>query len=132
VIIDSSAWVDFFNDRGTPVAAAVRRAIADRSTRLMTMDIIRLEILAGFDRQPVRRKINSLLAGCEDIQQLPRADVDDAVQLFQTCRRRGETLRSPNDCLIAAIAIRAGVPVLHADRDFAVLARHTPLRVVES
>ena len=94
----------------------------------MTTDVIRLEILAGSDRDPARRRMNSLLAGCEDVAQLPRADVDDAVQLFQACRKRGETLRSPNDCLIAAIAIRVGVPVLRADQDFDVLERHTPLR----
>jgi predicted nucleic acid-binding protein len=32
-------------------------------------------------------------------------------------------------CLIAAVAIRNDVPVLHHDADFDVLARHTPLRV---
>ena len=33
------------------------------------------------------------------------------------------------DCLIAAVAIRADVPVLHRDGDFDVLARHTELEV---
>jgi hypothetical protein len=28
------------------------------------------------------------------------------------------------DCLIGAVALRVGVPVLHNDRDFDVLARH--------
>jgi predicted nucleic acid-binding protein len=31
---------------------------------------------------------------------------------------------------VAAVAVRHDVPVLHRDRDFDVLARHTPLRVV--
>ncbi|MGZ5294241.1 MAG: PIN domain-containing protein [Actinomycetota bacterium] len=33
------------------------------------------------------------------------------------------------DCLIAAVAIREGATVLHADRDFDVIARHTDLRI---
>ena len=33
------------------------------------------------------------------------------------------------DCLIAAVAIRNDVPVLHQDADFDVLARCTTLRV---
>jgi predicted nucleic acid-binding protein len=33
------------------------------------------------------------------------------------------------DCLIAAVAIRTGSAVLHADTDFDVLARHTALRL---
>lgn len=36
-------------------------------------------------------------------------------------------MRKLIDCLIGAIAIRHGVPVLHADADFATLARHTQL-----
>jgi predicted nucleic acid-binding protein len=35
------------------------------------------------------------------------------------------------DCLIAAVAIKANLSVLHADKDFDVLARHTRLRVEE-
>jgi predicted nucleic acid-binding protein len=50
--------------------------------------------------------------------------------MYQACRRAGETVRSPIDCLIAAIAIRVGVPVLHGDGDFDVLSRYTPLRTV--
>jgi predicted nucleic acid-binding protein len=34
------------------------------------------------------------------------------------------------DCLIAAVAIRNGVSVLHRDRDFEVIARHTDLKVL--
>jgi hypothetical protein len=130
VIVDSSAWVDFLRRRDTLAAAALRTAIADPACRLMTTDVVRLEVLAGVDREPVRKLINSAFAGCEDVPQVPRADVDDAVELYQACRRRGATVTSPNDCLIAAIAIRLDVPVLHADRDFDVLARHTRLRTV--
>ena len=42
------------------------------------------------------------------------------------------TVRSPIDALIAAVAIRLDVPVLHRDRDFDSVARHTPLRLVET
>lgn len=130
MIIDSSAWIEFFRRTGSPTAVAVRSAIEDPSSRLMTTDIVRLEILAGADREEVRKRMNSLLAGCQDIAQIARADVDDAVELFQRCRTRGEGVRSPNDCLIAAIAVRVDVPVMHADRDFEVLARHTRLQVI--
>lgn len=132
MIIDSSAWIEYLRRSGSPAATAVRDAIEDPATPLMTTDIVRLEILAGANEEAVRRRLNSLLAGCEDVPQIPRADVDHAVALFQACRARGDSVRAPNDCLIAAIAIRIGVPVLHADRDFDVLARHTGLNVVRS
>ena len=42
---------------------------------------------------------------------------------------KGETVRKLMDCFIAAVALRAGAPVLHKDVDFDVLARHTDLRI---
>ena len=56
-------------------------------------------------------------------------DYDHAAALYRTCRRNGETVRRLIDCLIAAVAIRSNASVLHADVDFAVLDRHTPLTV---
>jgi predicted nucleic acid-binding protein len=42
---------------------------------------------------------------------------------------RGETVRALTDCLIAAVAIRTGVSLLHSDSDFEALARQTPLQL---
>lgn len=47
---------------------------------------------------------------------------EEAASLYRTCRRHGETVRKLIDCLIAAPAIRADIPILHADADFDVLA----------
>lgn len=60
------------------------------------------------------------------------ADYEQAAALYRTCRVRDDTVRKLIDCLIGAVAIRAGTEVLHADRDFAVMARHTPLRAHRS
>ena len=56
-------------------------------------------------------------------------DYETAATLYRTCRRGGQTVRKLIDCLIAAVAIKADIPVLHADTDFDVLARHTRLRI---
>ena len=57
------------------------------------------------------------------------AHFEEAAALFRRCRREGETARRLIDCLIAAVAIRSGVSVLHRDADFDVLARRTELEV---
>lgn len=56
-------------------------------------------------------------------------DYDAAGGRYRTCRRGGERVRKLIDCLIGAVAIREGAPVLHADSDFDVLARYTALEV---
>lgn len=86
-----------------------------------------------------------LLAGAEDTDELCRlrrltetypilsvSGVDDwelAAAVYRKCRRAGVTPRSQIDCLIAAVAIREDVEILHSERDFDAIAKHTPLRV---
>jgi predicted nucleic acid-binding protein len=54
--------------------------------------------------------------------------VEEAVGLYRVSRRRGLTVRSSVDCLIAACAVRNDLEVLHRDRDHTALARISSLR----
>jgi predicted nucleic acid-binding protein len=129
MIIDTSGWVDYSRDAASPIRSTINAALVAREA--MTVDIVRLELLAGVPAE-TQLSVRRILAGCRSISQLEWADVDSAAELFQRCRRRGETIRSPNDCLIAAIAVRVGVPVLHRDRDFDAIARHSELQAVRA
>lgn len=90
-----------------------------------------MEVLAGARDESNLRDLRHLLARAVMIDVRP-TDYDDAAALFRRCRMQGETVRKMMDCLIASVAIRKGVPILHNDRDFGVLARHTELRVYET
>jgi hypothetical protein len=125
MIVDSSVWIDFIRDLDTPQVDVLAGAIRRRAA--MTTDVVRLEVLAGETRV---EQLATALDSCADVMQLPRVDVEDGAEIYRTCRRAGETIRSLNDCLIAAIAIRSDVPVLHRGRDYDAIARHFPLRVV--
>lgn len=52
-----------------------------------------------------------------------------AAGIYRSCRSQGKTVRKLIDCLIAAVAVRAHVPVLHMDEDFTSIAAVTNLRV---
>ena len=87
-----------------------------------------MEVLAGARNDSHLRELRGLLA-CTSLLPTTSIDYEGAATLYRTCRRQGDTVRKLIDCLIAAVAIRADLPVLHADSDFTALARHTPLRV---
>lgn len=53
-----------------------------------------------------------------------------AADLYRTLRKKGVTIRKPNDCLIAHYALSYDIPLLHYDVDFEQIAQHTPLRFV--
>ena len=105
----------------------MREAIAQRE--VVVIDPILLELMAGARRDSVASLQGMLVA--QHVEGLtPRLDWLDAARIYRELRSRGQTLRSQLDALIAAVAIRIDLPVLHRDRDFDIIARHTPLRIV--
>lgn len=67
-----------------------------------------------------------MLAAGSDIPVAPE-HYELAAALYQQCRRQGRTVRKLIDCLIAAAAISAAVPVLHDNGDFDALVACTAL-----
>lgn len=88
------------------------------------------EVLGGARDESHLDSLSGLLARASSLLAEP-GDCERAASLYRVCRHRAETIRRPIDCLIAAIALRAQVPVLRADADLRVLARHTALRMDE-
>ena len=124
IVVDSSAWIEFLRDTGSPVCNAVDRLL---DADLAVCDAISMEILAGARDDHHLSQLRGLINRATMLPTTP-ADFDEVAALYRICRRRGETVRKLFDCLIAAVAIRAGAELLHADVDFAALERHTELR----
>ena len=124
VLIDSSAWIEFLRDSGSASCQQVDELL-DRDFAIC--DPIRMEVLAGARDESHLLNLRRLLARAVVIPMRP-TDYEDAAALYRRCRRQGATVRKLIDCLIAAVAIRAGTPVLHHDADFHTLARHTTLQ----
>lgn len=124
ILIDTSAWVEFLRGTDSPVCNAVDRLLGDD---IATCDAISMELLAGARDDHQLTQLRGLLARTTVLPTTP-VDYELAAVLYRSCRARGETVRKLIDCLIAAVAVRAGVEILHADTDFEVLARHTDVR----
>jgi predicted nucleic acid-binding protein len=126
-LADTSAIIEFLRASGHPARLAARRAYEEGE--LAVTDPVVMEVLAG----TAERKVEAVRKGLYTLQFLPvvgLADFETAADVFRRCRSSGETVRSMIDCLIAAVAMREDVPVLHSDTDFDVIARHTDLRTV--
>ena len=130
VLVDTSVWIDYF--RGTDIAEArVLDKLLDEESDLCICGPILTEVLQGIrdDKQYARTKamLNSLI-----YLPLKKARYVEAAALYRNCRRHGETVRSPIDCVIAACAIFSSVSLLHRDRDFEIIARRSSLRIYRS
>ena len=96
---------------------------------LVTTEVVLMELLAGESDEAALGELRSTLLEFPILPLHGLGDFEQAAALYRRCRAKGHTIRSLNDCVIAAVAIRADAAVLHADRDFDALARHTELRI---
>jgi predicted nucleic acid-binding protein len=129
ILVDTSAWVEFLRATETRTHARLRSLIVDDEP-LATTEVVVMEVLAGARDESHRRALHQLLLRCELLPLNGLADYEAAADLYRTCRRSGEIIRALTDCLIAIPAIHAGAAVLHADRDFDTIARHSALKTV--
>jgi len=125
ILIDTSAWVEFLRDTASAVCQKVDDLLGDD---IATCHPVRMEVLAGARDERHLFDLRRLLARAALLPTDP-TDYEQAAALFRGCRAGGETPRTLIDCLIAATAIRTGVPVLHADADFETIARHSALQI---
>jgi len=125
ILIDTSAWIEFLRGTGSPACERVDELLG---SRIATCDVVRMEVLAGARDQEHLQQLRSLLARATMLP-TQSIDYDTAAALYRGCRSQAKTVRKLIDCLIAAVAIRAKVPVLHADTDFTAIAAVTELRI---
>jgi hypothetical protein len=125
ILIDTSAWIEFLRNTQSPVCERVDTLLA---SRIATCDAVRMEVLAGARDQEHLEQLRRLLARAT-LLPTESIDFDTAAAVYRTCRSQGKTVRKLIDCLIAAVAIRANVPLLHMDQDFTAIAEATDLRI---
>ena len=128
ILVDTSAWIEFLRDTGSPVCTLVDDLLGQE---VAICDAVRMEVLAGARDESHLLSLRRLLARATALS-TRTTDYDAAATLHRRCRQQGETVRKLIDCLIAAVAVRAGAPILHNDADFDVLARHTELEIYEA
>ena len=127
-LIGTSAWVEYLRATGSDVHRQLRQLIESENS-LHTTDVIMMEVLIGARDETHAAQLRRLLGRCRFVAIEGLGDFEQAAALYRRCRRAGETVRVFNDCLIAAIAVRADLDVLQSDRDFEAIARHTELRL---
>ena len=125
VLVDTSALVEFLNDGNQAVANEVDRVL---SAHMTTCEAVVMELTAGARSESDLQSIKSLLAMGHN-ESVTSVDFEIAATLYRTARRSGVTVRSMLDCVIAAVAVRLGIPILHNDRDFDALASCTEVRI---
>ena len=118
ILVDTSAWVEFFRDRG-PLAARVDGLLAEGEVALCGP--VLTELGRGLRNPRERQRVMEYLEACFLLDQ-PHALWSEAGELGALLGRRGATVKSM-DLLIAVHALAHRVPLLTRDSDFEAVAR---------
>lgn len=124
ILVDTSVWVDYL--RGLPSAATIelRRILATLTDQVCLCEPIAMELLAGASPAQLPA-VARLVDGLRSLPVDPFHDYRAAAAIYRRVRATGHTVRALNDCLIAAIAHRHQVLLLHKDVDFERISKVT-------
>jgi predicted nucleic acid-binding protein len=128
ILVDTSAWVEYLRATGNWADRRLQSLIENEED-LATTEPVVMEVLAGARDEDHALRLRRLLIGTKLVPVEGLLDFEQAAAVYRQCRSHGETVRRLVDCLIATVAIRAEIPVLHVDSDFDAIARHTSLAV---
>ncbi len=129
ILIDTSAWVEYFRATGSAAAVRVRRLLSEEADQVAMCEPVAMEILSGAGDDTTHAKLERLVNGLPSLTVDTTIDFRAAAQIYRGARRAGRTIRGINDCLIAAVAIRHSARIIHRDSDFDVIAAMTNLSV---
>jgi predicted nucleic acid-binding protein len=125
LLVDTSVWI-----------AILRGQVeVDRASyhEYFTCGPVVQEVLQGFGENPLASRYQDRLLKVPRLSDpLPSELFVNAADIYRQGRRRGLTIRSAAECLIAAIALENGATIWHRDRDFDNIAQFTNLKVRRS
>jgi predicted nucleic acid-binding protein len=131
ILADTSAWVEFGRKTGSPVHRRLRQLIADGDEVAVT-DPVTAEVATGAKDDKQEAALRALLARFTLLPFDTIVDFDGAVHIYRACRKAGVTPRGLVDCMIAAVALRHGVPILARDADLARIGQVVSLGLDEA
>lgn len=127
-LIDTTVWVKFL--RGIEPSLKEKLSPLILEGKAFTTELIIMEILRGAKSE---KEYNTLY---EDLIALPLLSLDSYV--WEIAWKTGYTLRRTGvnipltDVLIASVAMRYKGTLMHSDKHFKLIARHTTLRIIEA
>ncbi len=129
ILVDSSVWIDYLQDRRTPAAERID-ALANHE-ELAVGDLILVEVLQGAGSEAKARWLQRVLGQFTQLALLTPDLAPLVAANYRLLRSRGITVRRTIDMVIGTYCIEHDLALLQSDRDFLPMREHLGLRLVE-
>lgn len=128
ILVDTSVLIDFFKGEYTIPCQKFHSLLESNVSFGITSQIFQ-EVLQGAKSINEFNKLHRYLES--QIFFHPKNIVEsyaEAARIYFDCRKKGITIRSTIDCLIAQITMEHDLLLLHNDSDFEAMAKVIPLK----
>ena len=117
-LVDTSVWIDYIQGRET-AAVELLDELLQNPLAVNLNDQIYLEVLQGAKSEESFETLKRYFSGQRFSNfENSRESYASAARLYFDCRRKGITVRSSIDCLIAQCALENELVLLHQDSDY--------------
>ena len=125
-LVDTSIWIDHLRGRGGPHVGFLEDILSNPLAVAIT-PLIYMEILQGARDVRSYKQLEKYFGGQRFVDfERSTGSHAAAARIFLDSKRRGATIRSSVDCLIAQAAIENDLTLFHHDRDFQRIAGIVP------
>ena len=126
VLVDTTVWINFFSADLNLHVKTLENLINDRED-ICVCGVILTEVLQGIRNDSEFKKTKNLFANLIFLP-MPYSVYLRAAEIYRILRRKGITIRKSVDCMIAAVALEHEIPLLHNDKDFIPIEKHSGLQ----
>ena len=128
ILVDSSAWIDYYSNPKSDISTQLRSIISNAPENIVIPNIVVTEVLQGIRNDNVYNDIKDSLLSYTIFCGISVNIYTDAAEIYRSCRKKGITINSTIDTIIASIALDNNLEILTADNDFYNIARLYPIR----
>jgi predicted nucleic acid-binding protein len=125
-LVDTSVWIDYIQGRETEAVGFLDDLLSNPLAVYLSEHIY-LEILQGAKNEKSFVKLQRYFSGQQFCSfRDSKESHAQAARIYFNCRRKGITVRSSIDCLIAQCAIENKLSLLHQDNDYIKIGKVIP------
>ena len=130
ILVDTSALLPYLKGKETAASVFLQRTL-DEDVEIALTPWIAQEVIQGARDETEWRTLRRYLSSQRMIHLADQLRSHlEAARIYYECRRRGLTVRSSVDCIVAQTALEHSVPLLHGDRDYEAIQQVRPLKTL--
>jgi len=128
VIVDTSAWIEFF--RGGLPRIVNKVDLCLEQDLVGIGDLVYCEVMQGICSPREKIEVSSLLLALPQFEMVGFSMAEKSASNYRLLRSKGVTVRKTIDVLIGTFCAEHGLQLIHNDSDFDLMAKHIGLKMI--